>query len=48
MYIYPVFFSVYFQVIRWKTLMETSIDHGEWGWKIVGNKYVPVMTDEVR
>ena len=25
-----------------------SIGPGEWGWKTVGNKYVPVMTDEVR
>lgn len=28
--------------------METSIDPGKQGWKIIGNIYVPVMTDEVR
>ena len=51
MYVYAVFLLVklvFFQVTRWETLMETSIDPGEWGWKTVGNKYVPVMTDEVR
>ena len=39
---------VYFQVMQWKTLTERSVDPGECGWNIVGNKYVPVMTDEVR
>ena len=31
-----------------KNLMETSINPWEWGWKIVENKYVSIMTDEVR
>lgn len=39
---------VYFQVIQRKTLIETSIDPREWGRKIVGNKYIAVMTDVVR
>ena len=36
-----------FQIIQWKTLMNTDIDPLLWGWKMGNNKLAPIMTDEV-
>ena len=46
MYVYAVFLLVRLRTFSGYT-METSIDPGEWEWKIVRNKYVPVITDKV-
>ena len=41
---YYHFLRVHLQVIQWKTLMTTSADPLEWGWKL-HPKFAPIMTD---
>ena len=37
----------YYQVQEWNSLMGMSLNPLDWGWKVDGDKLMPIMTDEV-
>ena len=39
------FLRVHLQVIEWKTLMNVTLNPTDWGWKLSGDSYEPIMTD---
>ena len=36
---------VHLQVIQWKSLLGTSLEPADWGWKLRDGYYEPIMTD---
>lgn len=36
----------YYQTQEWNTLMKTTLDPEDWGWKLEKGSFVPVMTDK--
>ena len=39
--------SLYFHICQWRDLDNCNMNSLDWGWKIQGDKMVPVMTDQV-
>ena len=39
-------YRVYFQLYEWNTLMESTLDPKDWGWRLKGASLVPFMTDQ--
>ena len=39
-------YQVYFQLHEWNTLMESTLDPKDWGWRLEGASLVPFMTDQ--
>ena len=39
-------YRIYFQLHKWNTLMESTLDPKYWGWRLEGNLMVPVLTDQ--
>ena len=37
---------VYYQLQDWNTLHKNNLNPENWGWKIEGGSYVPIMTDK--
>ena len=40
------FRRTYYQVQEWNTLMESTLDPKDWGWRLEGNSLVPITTDK--
>ena len=36
---------VHLQVVAWKMLKNNALDETQWGWKLKGNTFEPIMTD---
>ena len=36
----------YYQLQDWNTLRKNNLNPENWGWKVEGGSYVPIMTDE--
>ena len=39
-------YRVFFQLHEWNTLMESTLDPKDWGWRLEDDSLVPVMTDQ--
>ena len=40
-------FMMYAQVAQWEQLSDCELSPTDWGWKVVENKKVPIMTNQV-
>ena len=39
-------YRVYFQLHEWNTVMESTLNPKDWGWRLEGASLVPFMTDQ--